>query len=97
MDYNCHNAAVSEFILQKVFEVTFVCTNTYRVCNATVRSTHPQCYAGIQSRSQPATSATRPHPRVVHSTQAPVSHPSDVIHAPQDLGQQCFLVTCQDT
>jgi len=28
MDYNCHNAAVSEFILQKVFEVTFVCMNT---------------------------------------------------------------------
>jgi len=28
MDYNCHNAAVSELILQKVFEVTFVCTNT---------------------------------------------------------------------
>ena len=41
MNYNCHNAAVSEFILLLVFEVTFVCANTTtEFCYDTVRSTH---------------------------------------------------------
>jgi len=31
MDYNSHNAAVSELTLQQVFEVIFLCTNTSTV------------------------------------------------------------------
>ena len=76
MDYNCHNAAAVS--LQYVFKVTFVSENitTESVMPVFDRLIH----VALLEFSICLTSATRPHPRVVHGTQAPVSHPVDVIH-----------------
>ena len=61
----------------------------YRVCYTTVRSIHLPCSTGIQSTFQPATSATWPHPRVVHGIHRLPYHTQWC--NPQDLGQQCWL------
>jgi len=58
----------------------------------------PEIQIVYQLELQPAAAATRPHPRLVLDivVHAPASHPRYGRPNPPDLGQDCWLATCQD-
>jgi len=100
INYNSHNAAVTELTLQQVFEVTFLCANTTTepvtpLFDRFLPSRRP---AGIQSMSQPSAAATRPHLDMMLDTHAAASLPRcGTVYNSPDLDKECRLATYQDS